>query len=79
MAKNCIIKRLYATFTPYVQFAGWLAVLIPACVTMYVLAEKAAAFDGRITALERAQQSTASSLERIDEKADLIIEFLRVK
>lgn len=77
MARQCLAKRLYSAATPYVQLLGWLAVLIPAMVTVYTLAEKASAFDGRLTALERAQIDTSSRLERIDEKTDLIIEFVK--
>lgn len=34
MARNCIVKRLYQAFTPYIQFAGWVP-LMGTCVWFF--------------------------------------------
>ena len=76
---RCIAKRVYNAATPYIQLLGWAAVAIPIMLGGYALADKALAFDARLTELEQAQRSTASDIRSIRDKQDLMIDFFGIK
>lgn len=76
---KCLVKRLYAKFTPYVQFGGWLALAIPAGFSLVVLIQKAQAFDGRLTAMEQAQLEYTAKQDVLIGKLDTVLYFVRKK
>lgn len=72
-----IAKCLYERFTPYVQVGAWVSLILTTGVTGLLLMEKAIAFDGRISDLERSRIATNQKLETIDGKLDVVIQFTK--
>lgn len=73
----CFTKRVYSLLTPYVQIAGWLAVAIPATISAAQLIGDARAFEQRLNTVEQAQASNTVKIDRISDKLDLVIHFVR--
>lgn len=71
MKRRCIVKSLYSKLTPYVQMTGWVVILFG----ILALADKATAFDGRLTTMEAA----FNRIIVVEEKLDLVIQLLRNK
>lgn len=80
---KCLAKRLYAMLTPYVQVIGWLVVAVPVVLGGISLAQKAEAFDTRLTSLEASQRSYGEKQDVINTvintKLDTVIYFMRRK
>ncbi len=84
MKRKCLAKRLYELATPYVQLLGWLIVTGSVVISGIAIVQQVQAFDGRITALERAfietdkrYVETDKRLAVMDGKLDIVVE--RVK
>ncbi len=73
--RNCIIKKLWNDYTPYIQGGGWLILMCSFLVTFISGADKVSAFDSRLTANEQAIQQ----LQNVDDKLDLVITLLKDK
>lgn len=74
----CLAKRLYRIATPYVQLIGWLGVAVPLVFMAYGLAEKAQAFDSRISTLESSRTNTDQNIAMLNQKVDLLIDFWQI-
>jgi hypothetical protein len=69
---KCVIKRLWDKFTPYIQTAGFVFLIIPLAILVVDLIPKAEAFDKRLTIVE--QNNVIAN-----QKLDLVIQLLRNK
>jgi hypothetical protein len=73
--RNCIIKKIWNVYTPYIQMGGWLIIVCGFILTVIAAATKVEAFDDRLTANEIA----IKKLETVDDKLDLVITLLKDK
>lgn len=76
---KCLVKRLYARATPYVQVFGFFVVAIPSGMSASQLIGDARAFDSRLSAVEQAQFKYSEQQEIIKGKLDTVIYFVRRK
>ena len=76
MRRKCLVKRLYEIATPYIQLTGWLVVMSSVLLGALAIIQEVQAFDGRISALERAFIDSDKRLSVIDGKLDLVIDKL---
>ena len=76
MKRKCLIKRLYELATPYIQLTGWLMVVSSVFLGALAIIQEVQAFDGRISALERAFIDSDKRLSVIDGKLDVVIDKL---
>lgn len=76
MKRKCLIKRLYELATPYIQLTGWLMVVSSVILGALAIIQEVQAFDGRISALERAFIDSDKRLSVIDGKLDVVIDKL---
>lgn len=74
---KCWIKRMYSRFTPYVQFLGWAVVAVPVVISFITLADRARAFDARLTTMEKSQDNYARKQEILITKIDTIIRLVK--
>ncbi len=72
---RCLMKRLYDSFTPYIQLSGCVAILVP----MVLLLNDARAYGDRLSTVETKYNMTANDVKIIDQKLDLIIRFLQIQ
>lgn len=68
---RCLVTRLYALATPYLQLVGWAFIAVPFVILVATLIPKAEAFDSRLTATEQ-------NYILLNQKVDLLLEFWRV-
>lgn len=73
--RNCIIKKLWNEYTPYIQGGGWLILMCSFLLAFITGAQKVSAFDERLTANEE----SIKKLETVDDKLDLVISLLKDK
>lgn len=76
MKRKCLVKRLYELATPYIQLTGWLMVVSSVLLGALAIIQEVQAFDGRISALERAFIDSDKRLSVIDGKLDVVIDKL---
>lgn len=76
MKRKCLVKRLYELATPYIQLTGWLVVVSSVLLGALAIIQEVQAFDGRISALERAFIDSDKRLSVIDGKLDVVIDKL---
>lgn len=79
MKRKCIVKQLWAWGNPYIEIAGWFILMGTVILSGLSLAEKAAAFDQRLTSLEQNRGESAQDIKLLNQKVDLIMDFWGIK
>lgn len=82
---KCLIKRLYAKYTPHIQVAGFLWLVAGGFIAVQAIVQEAQAFGKRLTTVERAQMQFVEhqkeikhSVDVVQKNLDLIVRFFQI-
>lgn len=83
---KCLIKRLYAKYTPHIQGIGYISMFCVIILTAHAIYNEVRAFGPRITAIERAQmryiedqKDIKRGIESQGEMLQLIVQILQIQ
>lgn len=69
------LMRTYKHYEPYIQLGGLLVAVMIGGATLIALSEKAVAYDGRITANEKAISDLKYGMDTLNFKQDTIMQY----